>query len=184
MSKTTLCDNISINETYPKYISIDATYNCGTVMAIIDSTFTEQMAYELPSIILKIYVEDNGNNVLFTSRALNLSIGANQSIANVIRDIPSSCYISIEPRFDKYAVEAHNSDIFINESEKWTATETFPVKLIWDNSNICAGGSSSSGGGGGGSSVTPEQINFWNNKVTAIEDPSNAENVILTKENI
>ena len=184
MSKTTLCDSISVSETYPKYISIDATYNCGTVMAIIDSTFTEQMAYELPSIILKIYVKNNGNNILFTSRALNLSVSANQSIANVIRDIPSSCYISIEPRFDKYAVEAHNSDIFINETEKWTATETFPVKLIWDNSNVCAGGSSGSGGGGGGSSVTPEQISFWNNKVTAIEDPSNPENVILTKEDV
>ena len=152
MAQTTLLTTISRNGTYPVYTNISAPYSCGAVKILVDSTYTEQMLYELPNITINIYTESDGEKVLYTSRALTMQVPeANNPIESILVDIPTTCILAVIPEFDDTALEAHNEAVCTSkEGTKWTEpTETFPITIIWDDTNIYA--QQGEGGGGGGS---------------------------------
>ena len=154
MAEVTLLTSITKKDTFPKMVSVSAPSNCGMVSLILDTSYTQQMIYEMPNIHIEIYTIKDGEYILYTTRALCLKIPENkQSVSNIIKDIPSSCVLSIKPMFDEYAFTTHNElskiDIF-NETVWTTPTETFPIKVIWDNSNISSGAGETSSGNTGG----------------------------------
>lgn len=153
MAQTTLLTTISRNDTYPVYTNISAPHSCGTVKILVDSTYTEQMLYELPNITINIYTESDGEKVLYTSRALTMKVPeVDNPIESILVDIPTTCILAVIPEFDDTAFEAHNEAVCTSkEGTKWTEpTETFPITIIWDDTNIYA--QQGEGGGGGGSS--------------------------------
>lgn len=177
---TTLITEVSTTVTYPVYRSITASNCCGVVSLIL-SSFTEQMAYEVPAINIDIYHTVNDVRCLYRSRALTIFTNKiNKSESYVLMDIPQECELAITPIFDKNAIQSHNKmlEVFntnnkwkttrgnipdeeynandgyieeIKEGNVWTSDTTFNITLTWDDINIKAGG-------GGGSSPTPEPI--------------------------
>ena len=161
MAQTTLLTTISRDGTYPVYTNISAPYSCGTVKILVDSTYTEQMLYELPNITINIYTESDGEKVLYTSRALTMKVPeANNPIESILVDIPTTCILAVIPEFDDTALEAHNEAVCTSkEGTKWTEpTETFPITIIWDDTNIYA----QQGEGGGGGSSSASDITYDN----------------------
>ena len=109
MAITTLCTEISKSQTYPKFTTISAPNNCGTIVLQYEGQYTEQMVYELPNITINVWVEENGNLVLFTSRAITMGVPKEPiEIGDVITDIPESCIFSLTPGFDNNAFCSHN----------------------------------------------------------------------------
>lgn len=171
MAQYQLVSQISRGATYPTSTSVSASSNCGTLIAIIDSTFTEQMLCELPALNITIYT--GTNEVLYdfsvSMKTINdyaRGIEALPPYSIPIYDIPQSCVMKVTPLFDNNALKAHNETIACGMynaevSDKgvvtddptaflWTTpTDTFPVSIYFDNTNIKSG---NSGGGGGGSS--------------------------------
>ena len=148
MAQTTLVSSIDRSETYPKLVSVSAPYCCGTLILKPDSSFTEQMLHELPTVTVNIYVLVDDEYTIWDSRALSVSLQeAELSNNGILIDIPTTCMFGITPNFDNFAVESHNEGILVNGGEVWTKTDTFPLEVIWDNTNIYA---EESGGGGTG----------------------------------
>ena len=176
---STLISNININDTFPKYIPVEAPSCCGVVSLTLDD-FTEQMSCELVAIDIDIYITVNGKRVLYRPRALTVYTNKDsRSESYILLDSPQTCEFAITPIFNKDAFKAHNEmvDIFNstnkwkttpgniseeeykanygyilakNDDEKWEEpTTTFTLMLDWDNTNI------NSSGGSGGSSPTP-----------------------------
>ena len=149
MAETIIVSSINRNTEYPVYQDITAKYCCGTVKIIIDDTYTEQMLAELPNITINIYTESDGEKVLYTSRALTMTIpNDSNSIESVLIDIPTSCILALIPEFDNNAIISHNSAVCTNnEGTMWTdITTEFPITIIWDDTNVYA---EQSGGGSG-----------------------------------
>ena len=152
MAITTLCTEISQSQTYPKFTTISAPNNCGTIVLQYEGQYTEQMVYELPNITINVWVEENGNLVLFTSRAITMGVPKEPiEIGDVITDIPESCIFSLTPGFDNNAFCSHNEGVITSgDGEMWTIpTQTFPLKVLFDDTNVVSGG----GSGGGGSDI-------------------------------
>ena len=194
MAQTTLISSISRSTTYPVSVQATADNCCGTLSLIIPNAWSKQMLMELPTINISIFMEDGTKLKSFN---INMTT-VNNEIKNVqstdaysipIYDIPESFTFSIIPLFDKFALSAHNhnvengnieifntssggvvdTDIEDYSSEIWTTdTQTFNVKIVFDDSNISASGGS--GGGGGGGSITvdtqvlPNSINPVQNR--------------------
>jgi hypothetical protein len=149
MAETTIVYSIDRDSDYPVYQDITAKYCCGTVKILIGDAYTEQMLAELPNITINIYTDSDIGLVLYSSRALNMSIPTNgQPIESVLIDIPTSCVLGLVPEFDNNAIIAHNSAVCTNnEGTMWTdSTVVFPIEIIWDDTNVYA---EQSGGGGG-----------------------------------
>lgn len=152
MAITTLCTQIDKSQTYPKFTTVSVPNNCGTlILQYGDGYDADQMIYELPSITINIYVEEEGTLVLFTSRALTLTVPTTQiEIGDVMTDIPDTCVFCLKPEFDNSAFNSHNEDVITSgDGEMWnTPTQTFPIKILFDDTNVVAGG-----GSGGGSDI-------------------------------
>ena len=143
MAQQILLNSINKSDTYPVRINVSAPHCCGTVILSYTSEYSEQMAFELPSVTVNIFI----NQTLYISRAISLSVSnENISIGNIITDIPSDCVFQILPNFDKCAVQSHNDDVLKNiqyddnTADIWIPIETFPISVIWDNSNVQGGG--------------------------------------------
>lgn len=194
MAQTTLISSISRSTAYPVSVQATADNSCGTLSLIIPNAWSKQMLMELPTINISIFMEDGTKlksfNINMTT--VNNEIKNAQSVdaySIPIYDIPESFTFSIIPLFDKFALSAHNhnvengnieifntssdgivdTDIEDYSSKIWTTdTQTFNVKIVFDDSNISAGGGS--GGGGGGGSITvdtqvlPNSINPVQNR--------------------
>lgn len=146
MAKTTLVNSIDMSTEYPIDVSISAPNCKGAIIVTFDDEYTEQMFYELPDITIGVYVDCDGEKALYKSRGIGLQTGSNKSFATSLSGIPTSCYLRITPNFNNDALIAHNEAIvtgreipypFPDEetiNELWkTPTETFPIKLEWDD---------------------------------------------------
>ena len=123
---TTLLTTFNRTDTYPKYISVTAPSNCGTVTIMLGDDFTEQMSYELPSINIDIYTIVNGKKCLYRERAL--VIHTEKKVPNktyMLLDIPQTCEFAITPMFDNSALNSHNEmvEVFNAIPTKWKTTE-------------------------------------------------------------
>lgn len=148
MAQTTLLSTIDRDDTFPKMVSVTAPNCCGTLILKPDSSYTNQMLHELPTVTINVYILTDGEYSLYESRALSVSLQEdNDSDSGILIDIPTSCTFGIVPNFDNFAIESHNESIPVNGGETWTQTDTFPLEVIWDNTDIYA---DESGGGGGG----------------------------------
>jgi len=155
MATTQICSEINKNQQYPLYTTISAPNNCGTVIIQYSDGYTNQMISELPNITINIWTEVEGVMTLYMSRAITMEIPQDQmSVQTVLMDIPESCIFSLQPEFDSYAYESHNANACTDNSEDFwdVPTEIFPLKVMWDDTNVHAGGSG--GGGGGGEEIT------------------------------
>ena len=153
MAETTLVSSINRTDTYPKYVdNISAKYCCGAIKIVLDNSYTEQMVHELPNITINIYTEQDGERVLYTSRAITMKVPDDgEPIESILIDIPTSFTFAIIPEFDKYALLSHNKDVKINGGELWAPTTEFPITIIWDDTNVYA--DTSIGGGGYASDI-------------------------------
>lgn len=163
MAETILTTSILKNDEYPKCVDVEAANCCGAIKILVDNSFTEQMAHELPNITINIYTDSDGEQVLYTSRALAISVPeVGKPIEDVLIDIPEVCTLAIQPEFDNNALLSHNNEVKISGGELWTTPTTeFPITLVWDDTNIYA---ESGGGGGSGSGDTSR---YTIEKVTA-----------------
>lgn len=123
---TTLLTTLNRTDTYPKYISVTAPSNCGTVTIMLGDDFTEQMSYELPSINIDIYTIVDGKKCLYRERAL--VIHTEKEVPNktyMLLDIPQTCEFAITPMFDNNALNSHNemTDVFNAIPTKWKTTK-------------------------------------------------------------
>lgn len=187
MSKTTLIDGIDRSTEYPVTVTTSAPYNCGTLCVTLGGEWTEQMISELPSINVKIYM---GTQV-FTSFGINLEtvnewvkVHPTEPYARSLYNIPADSDFSLTPLFDDNAISAHNETqengivfsittdsrgiMTADNADLWTTpTDTFDIKIEFDNDNISSGGGSGGGGGGGGDTYTKAQIDsMMSTKVT------------------
>ena len=149
MAKTVLVSSIDKSTTYPVSVSVSADKCKGAIIVVFDESYTEQMFYELPSITIEIYVDCDGDKVLYLSRGIGLQTGdSGKFFATYLSGIPTSCYFNIIPNFDKGALDAHNQAVLTGrvvpfpcpdetiEEQLWkTPTTTFPIKLVWDDFN-------------------------------------------------
>lgn len=198
MAQTTLLSSVTKTTDYPVEVSVSADNNCGTVIVKYDTPYTKQMFYELPNITINIYLDD----VLYESRAISLEItDENIAVGNILTDIPKSCKFSIIPNFDNSALDAHNEALKTDNMEYfgyipssppthdwhddlWTTpTETFPITLVWDDTNVSASGG---GGGGGGSTPTASDVSYDNStsglNATNVQTAIDKLNITLTQE--
>ena len=160
MAETILVSSILKNDTYPKYVdNISAKYCCGAIKILLGDDYTEQMISELPNITINIYTEQDGERVLYTSRAITMQVPDvdGEPIESVLIDIPTSFTFAIIPEFDKYAILSHNKEVKISGGEMWLQPTTeFPITIVWDDTNVYA---EQSGGGGGGTATDTEYDN-------------------------
>lgn len=129
MGATTIMNEISRSETYPKVISVSAGKNQGYISLDV-SDWTDQMLHEVPSIKFNIYTKVNSVNVKYDPVSIIMYTKEPKSIG--IYDVPSTFYISIQPIFDPYCFKAHNElvDNGLDSGDKWeTKTDTFPVDI-------------------------------------------------------
>ena len=185
MSQYTLISQVNRSSTYPVKTTVSAPDNCGTLILIINTPFTEQQLYELPCINVRILT---GANEVLYSFDINLPtvnsnvspFGSIEPYSIPIYDIPQSFKIQTTPLFDDNAISAHNEcvkcgivDSFTTQdgivdsndvsSYLWTSkTNVFDVSVYFDNSNVKSGGSSGGGGGGGSGSDQAVDIQYDN----------------------
>lgn len=184
MAQYKLIQQISRSTQYPVSTVVSAPNNCGTLIAMITTPFSEQMLRELPTINVKIYT---GTNDILYSFDVNLTTVNNdvspcdsiEPYSIPVYDLPSTFKMSVTPIFDKYAISSHNETIkcgiveLLNTSNGivdqdtssylWTSeTETFPISVYFDNANIQSGNNSGGGGGGGGGSDQAVDIQYDN----------------------
>lgn len=183
MSSTILCSEINKTTTYPQTISISAPNNCGTISVICDSSYTEQMVYEMPTIVIDIYIPAEGKDSLYKYRSISCTIDKDKPQSFPLTDIPETCTFYIQPNFDNYVYETHNEEIINSESEDYweTPTTIFPISLIWNDTNIVSGGSRGSGGGSG-FTPTQKQLDAMNSGITSelVEQITTNKNNITT----
>lgn len=167
MAQTTILSSIS-NTDGIVTSNITASNNCGTLSLILTQIWTKQMLFELPNLNFTILY----NGTVYTDFNVNMetiNIRTNKdtdSDLNVepysiaIYNIPSSFELVVTPMFDRNAVNAHNEliDNGIEDGALWTHSDTFPIKILFDDDNVSSGGTS--GGEGGGASITIDtQVN-------------------------
>lgn len=161
MAQTTLLSTIDRNDTFPKMVSVTAPNCCGTLILKPDSSYTNQMLHELPTVTINVYILTDGEYSLYESRALSVSLQEdNDSDSGILIDIPTSCTFGIVPNFDDFAIESHNESISVNGGDVWTQTDSFPLEVIWDNTDIYADESGGGGGGGGTGDIRIDDVSI------------------------
>lgn len=140
MAETILMATIRRNDVYPKMFNVYAPACCGVLRLQPDSSFTEKMRCELPTITVNIYIPTDEGYSLYESRAISVSILSSlSSNSNILVDIPVSCVFGVVPNFDNFAFDSHNEDVMTSEDDKWTTvTEEFPIQVVWDDTNVIA----------------------------------------------
>lgn len=173
MSQYTLLSQVNRTTSYPVKTTVSAPNNCGTLILMINTPFTEQQLCELPSINVRILTGANevlyNFDILLSTVNTNVNpIGSIEPYSIPIYDVPQSFKLITQPIFDNYALSAHNECVECGNVEilqtvngivsqdvssyLWTTpTQTFDISVYFDNSNVKSGGSSGGGGGGGGS---------------------------------
>lgn len=166
MAQTTILSSISKTDSMITS-NITADNNCGTLSLILTEIWTKQMLFELPNINFTIlyngtiYMDFNVNMETINRRTNK----DNDSDLNVepysiaIYNIPSSFELLVTPMFDRNAVDAHNEliDNGLEDDALWSSTDTFPIKILFDDSNVSSSGTS---GGGGGSTPTASDVSY------------------------
>ena len=151
MATTTIISSVTAGGSYPTDVSISASNGCGSLCFIPTAEITEQMTYELPAISVDVIMPDDS---IYTNIqiVLNNIQGTNPYIIPLY-ELPSSCSLRVMPLFDKYALSAHNENIECGfDGTVWdTPTTTFPISVVFDDTDISSEGGS--GGGGGGTGV-------------------------------
>ena len=162
MAKTILFSSVNKSDSFPKKVTVEAPYNCGSITVIYADSYTEQMIYELPNIHIDIYTTINGQDSFYKFRSLSISLNSDYKTESfVIYDIPKSCILYIYSDFDNSAFISHNETATIFEDTTWeTPIKSFPLTLVWNNDNFLArcSCSSSSSGDSEPSDVTPPTI--------------------------
>lgn len=182
MASTILCTEINKAITYPQTIEVSVPNNCGTISVVCDDSYTEQMVYEMPSIVIDIYIPVDGKDSLYKYRSISCTVNKNIPQSFPLTDIPETCTFYIQPNFDNYVFETHNEEIINSESDDYweTPTTIFPISLIWNDTNIVSGGSRGSGGG----SFVPsqDQLDAMNSGITSelVEQITTNKNDITT----
>lgn len=141
MASQILCTQINRSETFPLKIDTTATYNCGIVSVLFDSSYTDSMLKQLPNITLNIYVPLEGTSSLYKYRAITIPTSTKNPQSFVLTDIPQSFTFYIMPMFDDFCCE----DCCDCNCHKEPKINTFPIKLVWNDENIMAGGGHSGG---------------------------------------
>jgi hypothetical protein len=184
MSQYTLLSQVDRTTSYPTKTTVSAPNNCGTLILMINTPFTEQQLCELPSINVRILT--GANEVLYNFDILLSTVNTNvnplgsiEPYSIPIYDVPQSFKLIAQPIFDNYALSAHNECVECGNVEilqtvngivsqdvssyLWTTpTQTFDISVYFDNSNVKSGGSSGGGGGGGGGSDQAVDIQYDN----------------------
>lgn len=149
MATTTIISSVTAGGSYPTDVSISASNGCGSLCFIPTADITEQMTYELPAISVDVIMPDDS---IYTNIQIVLNnIQGEEPYIIPLYELPSSCSLRVMPLFDKYAFEAHNENIECGfDGTVWdTPTATFPISVVFDDTDISSEGGS--GGGGGGS---------------------------------
>lgn len=177
MSQYTLLSQVDRTTSYPVKTTVSAPNNCGTLILMINTPFTEQQLCELPSVNVRILTGANevlyNFDILLSTVNTNVNpIGSIEPYSIPIYDVPQSFKLIAQPIFDNYALSAHNECVECGNVEilqtvngivsqdvssyLWTTpTQTFDISVYFDNSNVKSGGSSGGGGGGGGTPGVP-----------------------------
>lgn len=178
MSITTLISSIDRQTTYPVTQSGSAPDNCGLLCLALNTTWTDQMIHELPTINVNIFMPD-GSRLVTISVDMRTVKRSNSLPTNPycipLYNLPETFDFSITPLFDESALTSHNAQIGTGDFTSFTTSEegivdtnpedytsllwttptsTFDVTISFDNSNIVAGG----GSGGGGGDITVDNI--------------------------
>lgn len=164
MAQTTILSSISKTDSMTTS-NITAGNNCGTLSLILTQLWTKQMLFELPNINFAILYNgtiymDFNVNMETINRNTNKDIDSDLNIepySLAIYNIPSSFELVVTPMFDSNAVDAHNEliDNGLEDGALWSSTDTFPIKILFDDSNV-----SSSGTSGGGSTPTASDVSY------------------------
>lgn len=184
MSQYTLLSQVDRTTSYPVKTTVSAPNNCGSLILMINTPFTEQQLCELPSVNVRILT--GANEVLYNFDILLSTVNTNvnpfgsiEPYSIPIYDVPQSFKLIAQPIFDNYALSAHNECVECGNVEilqtvngivsqdvssyLWTTpTQTFDMSVYFDNSNVKSGGSSGGGGGGGGGSDQAVDIQYDN----------------------
>jgi len=174
MSISTLISSIDRQTTYPVTQSGSAPDNCGLLCLALNTTWTEQMIHELPTINVNIFMPDGSRLVTISvdMRTVNRSTHLPTNPYCIpLYNLPETFDFSITPLFDESALDSHNAQIETGDFTSFTTSEegivdtnpedytsllwtiptsTFDVTISFDDSNIVAGG------GSGG--IDPSQI--------------------------
>ena len=148
MAQYTLLSQVDRNTTYPTSDSVSAPSNCGTLVLLITTPFTEQQLYELPTINVRIYT---GTDEVRYNFDINLDT-VNRNVSPVgsvlpysipIMDIPDTFKIKCTPLFDDNAITTHNELVqcgvdfyptprFCKELRRWKrkSTEAFSPQFV------------------------------------------------------
>ena len=166
MAQTTILSSISNTDSIITS-NITADNNCGTLSLILTQIWTKQMLFELPNINFTILYNgtiymDFNVNMETINRRTNKDTGSDLNVepySIAIYNIPSSFELLVTPMFDRNAVDAHNEliDNGIEDGALWTSSDTFPIKILFDDSNVSSSGTS---GGGGGSTPTASDVSY------------------------
>lgn len=184
MSQYTMLSQVDRSTSYPVKTTVSAPNNCGTLILMINTPFTEQQLCELPCVNVKILT--GANEVLYnfdiclsTVNTNVTPLGSIEPYCIPIYDVPQSFKLLTQPVFDNYAISAHNECVECGNVEMlstvngivsqdvssylWTTpTQTFDISVYFDNANVKSGGSSGGGGGGGGGSDQAVDIQYDN----------------------
>ena len=133
MSQTSL---ILTRETGDQWISTTFTGNRG-FFSITTIGWTEQMFYELPSIVVELYIEGDSNRVKTSLFSQVIKLYDERFITGKafphtinVENVPENCFIKIIPCFDDNAIPARNALIEngIEEGTIWNhKTDSFNV---------------------------------------------------------
>lgn len=166
MAQTTILSSISNTDSMITS-NITADNNCGTLSLILTQIWTKQMLFELPNINFTILYNgtiyaDFNVNMETINRETNKETDSDLNIepySIAIYNIPSSFELLVTPMFDRNAVDAHNEliDNGIEDGALWESSDTFPIKILFDDSNVSSSGTS---GGGGGSTPTASDVSY------------------------
>lgn len=178
MPQYTLVSGINRTDTFPIIQTVSVPSYCGTLIFTATSDLTEQMLCELPAINIKMYVGIDDVKYDFEVNLKTFSgdkgtLQQSDFYSIPVIDVPTTVKFKVTPLFDKNAIESHNNTVQNGnvpsfsetngvvdnsvDSFIWTTpTNTFPIEITFDNSNIVAGGDDS--GGGGGSTLIEKTI--------------------------
>lgn len=153
MATTTIISSVTAGGSYPTDVSISASNGCGSLCFIPTADITEQMTYELPAISVDVIMPDDS---VYTNIQIVLdNIQGDEPYIIPLYELPSSCSLRVMPLFDKYALTSHNETIECGfEGTIWdTPTATFPISVVFDDTDISSEGGSGGGGGQSGATV-------------------------------